>query len=187
MVELPFPQVRLSMGAEIANGILVIAASALESTVRGTPETLLLGHAQPPDDCTDYLSVSFAGFRASAAGQTAAQRLSAERCGDVDYAAEIAIAVVRSGPPSVSRSRRAPTGNLQAADQRFAEELLEDAMALMYRATPAIPVFLRSLLAFPWLQPPAYTPGRLTPFLQGDAGGWMCQGTLSLPSPPPPG
>lgn len=187
MTVLPLPDVRLSFVAEIANGLLVLVGAALEPTVRGRPERMLLGHATPPDDCCDYISVVFTGFRASSPGVTAAQRLIAERCGDVDFAAEVAITVARSGAPTVARASRrgSSADDLLAGEARLAEELMEDAVALMQRATPAIPVFLRQLVAFQWLQPPSYTPGRLTPFSQGGCAGWVCQGTLSLPAPPP--
>lgn len=187
MASLPLPVVRLSFIAEVANALLVLTAAALESTVRGRPGLLTIGHATPPDDCCDYLNVVVSGFRASAAGQTAGQRLVAERCADVDYACEVAITVARSGAPDVARASRRGSSNasLISAEAKFAEDVLEDAVALMYRATPAIPTFLRQLLAFEWRQPPSYTPGRLTPFSQGGCGGWVCQGTLSLPAPPP--
>lgn len=185
MADLVLPDVRLSMAAEIANGILLIAATALADTSRGRPAIQLIGHATPPDDCCDYLSVVFNGFRAAAPGVVAAPRLAAERCGDVYFSAEVAITVSRSHAPTVNRARRQGSSPTQQEEQQLAHELLEDAVALMYRATPAIPVFLRDLLAFPWRQAPAYTPGRLTPFHEGSCAGWVCQGTLSLPSPPP--
>ena len=184
-LELPNPQLRLSFAAEIANAILIICAAALDDTTRGRPGLLLFGHATPPDDCCDYLSVVFNGFRAAAAGSTASPRQYAEICADVNYAAEVAITVARAGAPTVNRSRRQGSVPTQQNEQELAQALMEDAVALMYRATPAIPTHLKQLLAFPWLAPVGYSPTRLTPFSEGGCAGWVALGTLALPTPPP--
>ena len=184
-LELPNPLVRLSFAAEIANAILIICAASLDDTTRGRPGLLLTGHATPPDDCCDFLSVVFNGFRASAPGTTASPRQYAERCADVNYAAEVAITVARGHAPTVNRARRQASAPTQQQEQELANALSEDAVALMYRATPAIPLQLKQLVAFPWLGPVGYTPTRLTPFSDGGCAGWMAQGTLALPTPPP--
>lgn len=175
--------VRIGFVAEIAQAILHVVSEALAETTLGRPGLLTVGHANPPDDCCDYANVVFSGFRASTPAGTIAPPTT-DRCVNVAFAAEFAVTVARNAPQDMQATRRAPFPD-PVVERNATEALLEDAVALMYYALPSVGWAVRNLVPFDWLAPPVYQPGRLTPFSQGGCAGWVAQGALSLPQPPP--
>lgn len=175
--------VHLGFMVDIAQAVLSIVADALDGTRYGRPQVLQVGHATPPDDCCDYLNVVYSGLRPSGEASTLPPR-GGERCVPVTYAVDLAVTVARGGSPTITGSRRRPIPAAQA-ETRSAEGLLEDAVALTYHALPALAVLIPQRTPFQWVGPVWYTAGRITPFAQGGCAGWVAQGALSLPQPPP--